>query len=66
MQILKKQRHLTWFLQVKKIINFLVSYKDDGHKIRPLRTMAPKVSAYVKIYDGQTKKIHFFISFGRF
>ena len=51
---------------MKKIINFLFSYKDDGHKIRPLRTMAPKVSAYVKIFDGQTKKMHFFISFGRF
>ena len=51
---------------MKKIINFLFSYKDDGHKIRPLRTMAPKVSAYVKIFDGQAKKMHFFISFGRF
>ena len=27
----------------------------NDHKVKPLHIMLPKTSAYVKIFDGQTK-----------
>ena len=33
----------------------------DNHKVKPLHIMLPKTSAYVKIYDGQTKWVYFLI-----
>ena len=37
---------------------------DDDYKIKPLRTMLPKTSAYVKSCDGETKWIYFLIEDG--
>ena len=31
----------------------------DDYKIKPLHIMLPKTSAYVKIYNGQTKWMFF-------
>ena len=31
----------------------------NGNKVKPLTIMLPKTSAYVKIYDGQTKWMYF-------
>ena len=33
----------------------------NGNKVKPLNIMLPKISAYVKSYDGQTKWIYFSI-----
>ena len=32
-----------------------------NHKVKALHIMLPKRSAYVKCYDGQTKRVLFFI-----
>ena len=32
-----------------------------SNKVKPLHIMLPKTSAYVKIYDGQTKWMYFLI-----
>ena len=32
-----------------------MGYFYDDNKVKPLHTMLPKTSAYVKSYDGQTK-----------
>ena len=31
----------------------------NDHKIKPLHIMLPKTRAYVKSYDGQTKRMYF-------
>ena len=36
----------------------------DDHKVKILHVMFPKTSASVKIYDGQTKWMYFFIEDG--
>ena len=46
----------------QKNAKYFVGYKDDDdHKIKQLRTMLPKTSAYVKSYDEETKWMHFSI-----
>ena len=35
----------------KKSYNYFIDYKDDDHKIRPLRVMLPETSAFVKSYN---------------
>ena len=40
---------------------YFIGYKNDDHKIKPLRLMLPKTSAYVKRYDGETKWMYFVI-----
>ena len=39
----------------KKSCKYFIGYLYNGHKINPLHKMLPKTSAYVNIYDGQTK-----------
>ena len=38
-----------------------IGYLYNNHKVKPLHIMLPKASAYVKIYDGQTKRMYFLI-----
>ena len=33
----------------------------DNYKVKPLHIMLPKVSAYVKSYDGETKWMYFWL-----
>ena len=33
----------------------------NDHKVKQLHIMFPKTSAYIKSYDGQTKRIYFLI-----
>ena len=33
----------------------------NEHKVKPLHVMLPKISAYVKSYDRQTKRMYFLI-----
>ena len=33
----------------------------NDHEVKPLHIMLPKTSAFVKIYDGQTKWMYFLI-----
>ena len=44
-----------------KKFKYFISYEDDNHKIKPLRLMFPKTTAYVKNYDGETKWMYYFI-----
>ena len=46
---------------MKKNYKFFIGYLYDDHKLMPLPVMLPKASAYVKIYDGQTKWMCFLI-----
>ena len=39
----------------------LAVYLYDDYKIKPLHIMLPKMSVYVKRYDGQTKWMQFSI-----
>ena len=39
---------------------YLIGYLYDDCKIKPLHIMLPKMSAYVKDYDGKTKLIIFY------
>ena len=34
---------------------YFISYMDDYYKIKPLFIMLPKMTEYVKSYDGETK-----------
>ena len=43
----------------EKNYTFFIDYIDDDHKIKTLRIMLPKTSAYVKCYDGETKWMYF-------
>ena len=36
-----------------------IGYLHNDHKVRTLHIMLPKTSAYVKIYNGQTKSMYF-------
>ena len=44
-----------------KNYHYFIGYLYNGNKIKPLHTMLPKTSTYVKIYDGQTKWMYFLI-----
>ena len=43
-----------------KSYKYLIGYKDDDHKLKPLRIILLKTSAYAKGYDGGTKWKYFF------
>ena len=52
---------------VSKLISFgekndkyFVGYLYNDNKVKPLNIMLPKISAYVKNYNGQSKWIYFF------
>ena len=45
----------------KKNYKYFIGYKGDDPKIKPLRIVLLKTSAYVKSYAGKTKWIYFFI-----
>ena len=51
----------TRFLLVRKNYKYFIGYYLYNNKIKPLHTMLPKTSAYVKGYDGQTKWMYFLI-----
>ena len=38
---------------VAKIYRYFIGYLYDDYKVKPLQTMLPKTSAYVKNYDEQ-------------
>ena len=61
MQILTKYYYQKRFLLVKKNYKYFIGYLHNDHKGNGLDIALPKVSAYVKIYDGQTKWINFLI-----
>ena len=44
---------------VEKIYKYFIGYMVDYCKIKPLCISLLKTSAYVKIYDGETKWIYF-------
>ena len=39
----------------EKNYEYFIGYKDDDNRIKPLRIMFPKPSAYGEIYYGETK-----------
>ena len=43
----------------EKNYKYFIGYLFNDHKVKPLHIMLPKTSGYVKIYDGQTKWMHF-------
>ena len=45
----------------EKNYKYFIGYLYDNHKVKPLHIMLPKTSAYVKIYDGQTKWMCFLL-----
>ena len=46
---------------MKKNYTDFIGYLYNDNKIKPLRIMLPKTSAYVKGYDGKTKWMYFLI-----
>ena len=38
-----------------------IGYKNDAHQIKSLHIILPKISAYVKMFDGETNWMCFFI-----
>ena len=55
-------------IQVSSIVSsgeenhkYLMGYKDDDYKIKPLRIILPKTSTYVNNYDSETKWLIFLI-----
>ena len=40
---------------------YSIGYLYNGHKFKPLHIKLPTTSAYVKSYDGQTKRTYFLI-----
>ena len=46
---------------VEKNSKYFISYLYNNHKVRPLHIMLPKISAYVKSYNGQIKWMNFLI-----
>ena len=45
----------------EKSYKYFIGYLCNGNKVKPLKIMLPKTSAYVKSYDGQTIWMYFFI-----
>ena len=39
----------------EKSYNYFIGYLYNDHKVNPLQIILPKTSAYVKVYNGQTK-----------
>ena len=51
----------------EKTYKHFIGYKDDnGYKIKSLRIILPKKSAYVKSYDGENKWMNFLIKDAEF
>ena len=48
----------------KKNYKYFIGYLHNDHKVEPLHIMLPKISSYVKRYDGQTKWIYSLIEDG--
>ena len=44
-----------------KYYKYFIGYLYNGNKVQPLNIVTPKISAYVKGYDGQTKRMCFLI-----
>ena len=44
-----------------KNYNHFIGYLYNDNKVRPLHTMFPTTSAYVKSYDGETNWMYFLI-----
>ena len=44
----------------EKIYKYFIGYLYNDNKVKPLNIMLPKISAYVKNYNGQSKWIYFF------
>ena len=45
----------------EKNYKYFTGYLCNNNKVKPLRNMLPRTSAYVKSYDGQTKRMFFLI-----
>ena len=45
----------------EKNYKYFIGYLYNDYKVKPLHIMLPKTSAYVKHYDGETKRMYFFI-----
>ena len=45
----------------EKDYKYFIGYLYIGNKVEPLHIMLPRISAYVKSYDGQTKRMYFLI-----
>ena len=45
----------------KKNYKYFIGYKDDDYRIKPLRTILPNTSAYVKRYDREIKWINILV-----
>ena len=43
----------------EKTYKYFISYLYSGNKVKPLKIMLHKASAYAKSYDGVTKWMHF-------
>ena len=44
-----------------KHYRYLICYSYNDNKVKPLHIMLPKTSAFVKVYDAQTKWMYFLI-----
>ena len=45
----------------EKSCKYFIGYLYNHHKFKPLHIILPKISTYVKNYDGQTKWMYFLI-----
>ena len=45
----------------EKNSKYFIGYLYNDDKVRSLHIILPKISAYVKSYDGQTKRMYFLI-----
>ena len=59
--MISKLFNLIIFLPVRKSYKYFIGYFYNDRKVKPLHIMFPKVSAYVKGSDGQTKWMYFLI-----
>ena len=59
----KKYRYLTCNMtsSCEKNYKHFINYKDDDHRIKPLRIMLLRTSAYVKCCNGETKWMSFLL-----
>ena len=54
-------QHLTSFFFAEKKYKYFIGYLYNSNKVKPLHIILPKISAYVKSYDGQAKLMYFLI-----
>ena len=45
----------------EKKYKYFIGYLYNSNKVKPLHIILPKISAYVKSYDGQAKLMYFLI-----